>query len=445
MCGSWNQPIGLHRKPGNGSVTIFLVSERAALKRGIMAEKNNRKRVILVIVGLAVVLIGYLALRKRPPVVPVVEVMRADLNASITSNGKVEPISPFVARAEFPTFVAKVDVTEGQAVRRGEVVLTLDAADVRAQLAQARADLLAAQNDLQNARAGGPPDQVAQLKGDLAAAHVQVANLERNEKALEDLVTKQVATRDELAQVQTNLAKARANLHALEAKKQDLSQRSASIVESASLRVSQAEDQVRALEEKVRSATVIAPLDGTLYSLPVKTGDYVNIGEILAEMADLRRVRVRAFVDEPDLGGLEPNQDVEITWDAKPAQTWTGRTEQMPKEVVSRGMRSVGEVLCSIDNEKLELLPNVNVEVRILVKERRGVVVVPREAVGEDGGQHYVFVVEDNTVQRRDITVGIANASNYEVLAGLTNGDRVALPRNRRLRTGMEIRPTEAE
>ena len=188
-----------------------------------MAEtKNNRKRAILVIAGLVVVLIAYLALRKRPPAVPVVEVMRTDLNASITSNGKVEPISPFVARAEFPTFVDKVDATEGQAVHRGQMILTLDAADVRAQLAQARADLLAAQTDLQNARAGGPPDQVAQLTGDLAAAHVQVASLERNEKALEDLVAKQVATQDELAQTRTSLAKARANLEALEAKKKDL-------------------------------------------------------------------------------------------------------------------------------------------------------------------------------------------------------------------------------
>jgi len=411
-----------------------------------MAEtKNIRKRAILVVLGLVVVLIAYFALRKRPPAVPVVEVMRSDLNASITSNGKVEPISPFVAHAEFATFVAKVNATEGQPVHRGEVILTLDAADVRAQLAQARADLLAAQNDLRNARNGGPPDEVAQLRGDLAAARVQAANLERNEKELEDLVAKQVATQDELAQTRANLAKARANLQALEAKKQDLAQRSASIVESAGLRVSQAQDQVQALAEKVRSATVIAPFDGTLYSLPVKAGDYVTIGDTLAEMADLHHVRVRAFVDEPDLGGLEPNQDVEITWDAKPGKTWTGHTEQIPKQVVSRGMRSVGEVLCSIDNAKLELLPNVNVEVRILVNERRGVVIVPREAVGEDGGQHYVFVVEGNTVQRRNITVGIANASNYEVLAGLTEGDRVALPRDRRLRNGMEIRPTEDE
>ena len=410
-----------------------------------MAETNTRKRVILA-VGCAVVLvIAYFALRKRPPAVPVVEVTRQDLNASITSNGKVEPIAPYVAHAEFQTFVAKVNATEGQAVRRGEMILALDAADVRAQLSQARADLLSAQNDLRNARAGGPPDEVAQLHGDLAAARVQVANFERDEKELEALVAKQVATRDELAQTQASLAKARANLQALEAKKKDLEQRSESIVESASLRLSQAQDQVQSLEEKVRSATVIAPFDGTLYSLPVKAGDFVKPGDTLAEMADLRKVRVRAFVDEPDLGGLEPNQDVDITWDAKPGKVWTGRTEQIPKQVVSRGMRSVGEVLCSVDNARLELLPNVNVEVRILVNERRGVVVVPREAVGEDGGQHYVFLVEGNTVQRRVITVGIASASNYEVLSGLTAGDRVALPRDRKLRNGMEIRPTEAE
>ncbi|HEX4002411.1 MAG TPA: efflux RND transporter periplasmic adaptor subunit [Candidatus Acidoferrales bacterium] len=411
-----------------------------------MAEKSTRRRVILIVAGLALLLIAYFALRKRPPAVPVVEVTREDLNSSITSNGKVEPISPDVAHAEFPTFVATVKATEGQAVHRGEVILTLDASDVRAQLAQARADLLAAQNDLRNARAGGPPDQVAQLRGDLAAARVQAANLARDEKELEALVAKQIATRDELAQTQANLAKARANLQALEAKKQDLAERSASIVESASLRVSQAQEQAQSLEEKVRSATVVAPSDGTLYSLPVKVGDYVKTGDTLAEMADLHHVRVRAFVDEPDLGGLEPNQDVEITWDAKPGQTWTGHTEQIPKQVVSRGMRSVGEVLCSIDNAKLELLPNVNVEVRILVKRRQGALVAPREAVGEDGGQHYVFLVRgDNTVERRDITVGISNASNYEVLSGLTEGDRVALPRDRKLRNGMAIRPTEAE
>ena len=410
-----------------------------------MAENSRRKTIILVVAAIAVLVIAVLALRKKAPLVSVVDVAREDLSATVTSNGKVEPIAPAIAHAEFATFVARVNATEGQAVRRGQMILTLDAADIRSQLAQARADLLAAQTELRNARAGGPPDQVAQLEGDLQAARVQVANLARTSKELEELVAKQAATQDELAQSQASLAKARANLQALEARKQDLSQRSAGIVESAALRVSQEQEHVESLEGKVRSATVTAPLDGTLYSLPVNPGDYVKVGDTLAEMADLRHVRARAFVDEPDLGALEPKQDVEVTWDAKPGRIWTGQTEQVPKQVVPRGMRSVGEVLCSIDNAKLELLPNVNVEVRILVHERHGVVVVPREAVREDGGRHYVFLVAGDKLRRRDISVGIGSASKYEVVSGLAVSDRVALQREQQLRDGMEIRPLEAD
>jgi HlyD family secretion protein len=412
-----------------------------------MAENNKRKLVTVILVAaLAIAIVAILALRRQAPVVTVVHVAREDLSATITSNGKVEPISPDVAHAEFPTFVEKTMATEGQAVHRGQVILTLDAADVRSQLAQARSDLLSAQNDLRNARAGGPPDQVAQLDGDLKAAEVQVKNLETSEQELEGLVAKQAATQDELAQTQASLAKARGNLQALQAKKQDLKTRSVSIVQGAELRVSQAQEQVQSLEEKVASATVIAPTDGTLYSLPVHSGDFMKLGDTLAEMADLSHVRVRAFVDEPDIGSLEPNQNVSVTWDARPGRTWSGQTEEVPKQVVPRGMRSVGEVLCSIDNDRLDLLPNTNVQVKIMVRERHGVLVVPRAAVLGDNDQHYVFVFGDDKVKRRDISVGVASTSKYEVVSGLSSDDRVAEPEpgGRQLRDGMEVRAEEA-
>jgi HlyD family secretion protein len=324
------------------------------------------------------------------------------------------------------------------------VVLTLDDAEVRSQLEQARADLLAAQTDLRNAQAGGPPDEVAQLGGDLAQEQTEVKNLERTEKALEQLVAKQAATENELAQNRASLTKARANLEQLEERKKALAERATVAVGTAGLRVSQAQEQIRSLEEKVRSATIVAAGDGILYSLPVRTGDYVKVGDVLAEMADLRHLRVRAFVDEPDLGSLEPNQDVEVSWDARPGRTWPARTEQIPKQVVSHGMRSVGEVLCSIDNDQLELLPNINVEVRILVRERRAALVVPRAAVREDLGRHYVFVFDGGKIHRRDIALGVANASKYEVLSGLAAGERVALPGDQDLRDGMDVRAAGA-
>jgi HlyD family secretion protein len=409
---------------------------------------GNGKRIwigLAVAAGLAVILLVALAGRGDVPQVRIATATREDLTASITSNGKVEPISPTVARAEFPTFVEKLMAAEGQSIRRGQPILALGVADIRSQLDQARANLLVAQSDLRNARTGGPPADVAQLNGDLQKAQTQVANLERTHTALGQLVAKQAATQDELAQNEMALAQARTNLNTLQQKKEYMIRQAGVDVEGSELRVKQLQDQVQSLDEKVRSATVTAPADGTLYSLPIHQGDYVQVGQTLAEMADLREVRVRAFVDEPDLGSLEINQVVQVSWDGKPASNWTGKVEQVPKQVVARGTRSVGEVLCSVDNSNLDLLPNVNVEVHILVRERPKALVVPRAAVRYDNGKHYVFVYAGDKIHRRDITVGIASATKYEVVAGLSEGDRVALPEDQELRDGMEIRPTEAK
>jgi HlyD family secretion protein len=409
-----------------------------------MAENIRPKKVILLVMaGLAVLLVAAIALRRKPPEVAITSVAQEDLSETITSNGKVEPIAPDTAHAEFPTFVAKVFASEGQAVHRGERILTLDAGDVQSQLAQARASLLAAQTDLRNARAGGSLDEVAQVRGSLEQARVDVESLQHTEKALEQLVTQHAATEDELSKNQAALAKAQSRVQELEQRKEALAEKAASMAENSGLVAKQAQAQVTSLEEKLRSADVIARTDGTLYSLPVRAGDYVKVGDVLAEMADLHHVRVRAFVDEPDLGRLAPNQAIQVTWDAKPGRTWAGRTQQIPKQVVPHGMRSVGEVLCSVENDKLELLPNTNVEVTILIVERRNVLVVPRAAVREDGGKRYVFVVRGDSIERREISVGIASASKYEVLSGLQLNDRIALPGDHNLRDGMTIRIAE--
>jgi HlyD family secretion protein len=421
-------------------------SGRTQESRLYMAENTKRNWTIaLLAIVLIILLVILLSRRGHAPRVQLSSVTREDLISAIISNGKVEPVSPFTAHAEFQAFVLKVQAIEGQAVHRGQVVLTLDDTDIRAQLSQARADLLAAKTDLQNGRTGGPPDEVAQLQGNIVNAQTQVANLERTEQALRQLLAKQAATQDEVAQNEAALTTARSNLLTLQQKKAALSQRSQVSVESAGLRVAQAQDQVIALERRAKSATVVAEADGTLYSLPVRKGDFVKVGDILAEMADLRHVRVRAFVDEPDLGSLTTNQTVQVMWDAMPNRSWTGKIEQVPKQVVPRGSRSVGEVICSIDNDKLELLPNTNVEVRILVHELHAVLVISRGAVNFDNGEHFVFVVKDAVVSRRTVRIGIASADKYELISGVSPGDQVVVRTESELQDGMKVRTSEAK
>ena len=107
-------------------------------------DRKLRNR-ILIFLLLAIVASGVLiSLSGRQPVVKISAVLpvRENIVASVSSNGKVEPISPFVMRAQLDTFVERVQVLEGQAVRKGQLLLELNVLDAAAQLAAARAKLL---------------------------------------------------------------------------------------------------------------------------------------------------------------------------------------------------------------------------------------------------------------------------------------------------------------
>jgi len=417
-------------------------------------ERKLRNRILIFLAAAGIVAYLLVRLSGRQPVAKVMAVrpVRENLVASVTTNGKVEPISPFVVRAQLDTFVEKVHVTEGQPVKKGQLLLELDVKDAAAQMAQAQSRLLQAQDDLRAALGGGRSDAAAKASGDLAKALAERDRIRRSHDALQRLVAQQAATKDELAANEVELTKAQAEVDRLTAAKQEFNRSVKLDAGKFQLAVQQAQNEVAALNDKVRDGRIAAPADGTLYSLPVKQGNFVRVGDLLAEMADLHQVRVRAFVDEPELGGLEPNEAVRITWDALPNRSWEGKTTVIPKQVVSRNSRSVGELLCSVNNEKLELLPNINVDVRISARERNGVLTVPRSAVSSSGGMRFVFVVKDgginvgkNSLEKRPIVVGIADAANYEVLAGLSGGELVALPGDFDLRDGMLVRVTNPD
>src|SRR5713226_3498874 len=386
-------------------------------------DRRLRNRILLYLLVAGVLAFVLIELSGRKPAAKISAVMptRENLASSIASNGKVEPIEPYVMRAQLDTFVEKVHAKEGQQVKKGQLLLELNVKDASAQLSEAQSKLLRAQEDLRAAKAGGRTDSAAQVAGDLAKMQGERDRLQKNHEALLRLIAQQAATQEFDRGVRLD-------------------------AERAALQVQQAQHEVAALQDKVRNGWITAPVDGTLYSQPAKAGDFVKLGDLLAEMADLHKVRVRVFIDEPELGALEPNQPVKITWDALPNQSWAGKTEIIPKQVVARGSRSVGELLCSVNNDKLELLPNTNVNVRINSKERLGVLAVPRGAVEAQGGRRYVFVVKKNQLgvgksilEKREIHVGIADATSYEVVSGLQEGEMVALPGDVDLRDGMYV------
>jgi HlyD family secretion protein len=185
-----------------------------------------------------------------------------------------------------------------------------------------------------------------------------------------------------------------------------------------------------------------APFDGIVYSLPVLQGAYVNPGDLILQEADLSKVRVRAFVDEPDLGRLSPGDPIEVTWDALPGRMWPGTVSAIPTVIKRHETRNVGETTCVVDNHDYKLLPNVNVGVTIVTAEHQNVLTVPREALHQEDSTKYVYQIVDNELHRRDVSISISNLTQVEVTGGIPENAQVALsPLNPKpLHDGLAVR-----
>lgn len=377
---------------------------------------------------LAVLAVLYSYFHQTPVKVRAVTVQKGPIRSLVSTNGKIEPIQNvnFEAHAPISTTVKRLLAKEGDHVRKGQLLLELDDANIRTQAARAQAQVKTAQADQSAIIKGGTQEEVLTVNAQLVKARSARDLAQHNLGALRRLEQDGAASPGEVRQAEDASQRAQADVTLLEQKQKDRYSKP----EAARIAAQGAEAQAAydAAEDALSKSSVRAPFDGVVYSLPVKQGAFVQAGELLLQEADLSRVLVRAFVDEPDVGRLQAGQRVEVTWDAVPGRTWTGSVNTVPSTVKLRGSRNVGETTCVVDNKDLRLLPNVNVGVTIVVAEHSDVLTLQRDALRIDESKPYVFRIVDNHLKRQPIEFSLQNLTRVEITSGLAEGDAVALP-----------------
>jgi HlyD family secretion protein len=400
-----------------------------------------RHRWLTAIIAIAAAVVLFASL-SRDPAVPVraVTAQRGTIQSVVSTNGKVEPLQNFEAHAPVGTTVKKIFVREGDHVKKGQLLVQLNDADARSQAARAQAQVLAADADLSAVQKGGNREEVLTLDSQLLKARADADTAKRNLDALQRLGQQGAASPGEIKNAEDQLSHANADLNLLLQKQKD--RYSAPEIARVEAEQSEAKAAFAATEDVVNQLNIRAPLDGVVYSLPVLQGAYVNPGDLVLQEADLSQVRVRAFVDEPDVGRLTPGDRIDVTWDAMPERAWQGAVSVIPAVIKLHGTRNVGETTCVVDNRDFKLLPNVNVGVTIITAEHRDVLTVPREAVHQDDGKAYLYQIVNNELQRRYVQTSISNLTRVEVAGGLSENALVALgPANSKpLRDGLAVK-----
>ena len=393
--------------------------------------------VSLLLAGVAVVIVWGVLRKGDPPKVSFARVKRQTLVSTLPTNGKVEPWLWQAVRAETGGVVSSAPVEDGQTVAAGTVMAGITDAALQAETDAAQAKLNEARANLATQEAGGKPAEFTDIDNSLARARFDLAQAQKVLASLERLVAQHASTQQEADAAREKVQQSELEIVGLEKRRRSLT--SPTEVAAARARVGDAETALGLARKRAELSVVRAPMAGVVYGREVRPGSYLNAGDLVANVGRMDRLRVRVYVDEPELGRVAVGQPVTITWDALPGRQWHGEVDKKPVAVEALGSRQVGEVVCSIENEGRALIPgtNVNAEIRTAVVENA--LAIPKEALRHDAQGDYVLALKGGAVERRAVKKGASNIALVQVVEGLTDGDAVALPSDAPLKAGDRV------
>ncbi|HEX4749460.1 MAG TPA: efflux RND transporter periplasmic adaptor subunit [Bryobacteraceae bacterium] len=404
------------------------------------------------------------------------KVLPMDLTAVVTASGEIKPRNYInIGAAQGPAPITAIYVKEGDHVKKGQVLATLENIQPQADLRAQEANLSAALADSAASEAAvkSADDNVAvaeaQVDHDRADLEQKKVDLRRSKELFDD---KLIAPQD----YEAKKALYDLGVATLDSSQKRVSQamaqrtQSAAQLGSSQKKVAQAQAQVARFQNVLAQFQEIAPLDGVVTNLPVRVGETVVPGiqssssSTIMTIADMSVITAEVNVDETDIVSVNLDQAADVTIDAIPDRTFKGRVIQVGDTAI---VRSTGvaasqsttssqeakdfKVTIALDIPETLVRPGLSCTAKITTATRPHVLSIPIQALTiRQRGQlqpvnarrrtdtadpaalkaakqelQGVFVVKNGKADFRQVTTGITGATDIEVVSGLQDGDQI--------------------
>jgi RND family efflux transporter MFP subunit len=205
--------------------------------------------------------------------------------------------------------------------------------------------------------------------------------------------------------------------------------------ERASMDLRQIQGLISVQMEKIDDYVIVSPMDGVVLRRDGEIGEVAEAGQVLFRVGVPKPLRVVAEVNEEDIPRVAVGQKTLLRTDAFPNHPLDGTVS----EITPMGDSTAKTYRIRIAlPEDTPLKPGMSVEANVVTREKPGALLIPAEAAQGTS----VFVVKGERAERRAITVGIRGPRAIEVLSGLAEDERVAVPFPSALRDGGRVRLT---
>ena len=354
----------------------------------------------------------------------------------LTAGGYIIPRHRIDLAPKISGRVMEIRFEKGDFVHKGRILVRLDDQEIQAQLAQARANRLAAEARLKELLAGSRPQEIERAKANLEQTEASLRTAQINLERARHLNKTGVLSKQALDDAQNNydvaLAQVKAARENFELAR--IGPRPEQI-ELARAQLAEAEAAIRWSETQLENTVIRAPIDGTILDRIVERGEMVTTLSFggrgartgLGGMANLKDLEVELDINEADIPRVRMGQDCAVSPDSYPDRKYKGRVREIAPE--ANRQKATIQVKVSILNPDDYLRPETNAKVNFLEESKEqtteGRILVPKSAVLNTQGTASVFLIRDGRASRRPIKTGKELWGQVEVISGLVGGEQL--------------------
>ncbi len=365
---------------------------------------------------------------------------RGELVATVGATGSVRAVQTAVLNWQTTGTVATVNVKAGDVVKKGDVLATLSNTSLPGAVIKAEADLITAQQNMDNLLHSDTDRANAWIALRNAQDAYNKANDYRNSLNGVIWLTRTTinyfrghafpvvhsyrgyADPDTIAKADADLALKKAQL--------DDAQRAYDRLKNGPNQddLAAAQAQVDAAQATVNSASILSPISGTVTQAEPLPGDQVNMNQAAFRVDDLSTLLVDVQVSEVDINNVSLNQPATLNLDAIPNKTYHGEVV----EVSQAGDNSSGAVnftvTVQLTDADISVKPGMTVAVNIVTKQIKDQLLVPNRAVRSSNGQRIVYILRNGQLKPVNVTLGASSDTESVVTGGqLKEGDLIVL------------------
>lgn len=367
--------------------------------------KKAKKTIILsMILIIIITLIYFFFFNKEEQISYLTEKVRiGNIQRTVNTTGEISAKQIVTVGAQASGQIKKLYVSLGQSIKKGDMIADIDSTTQ--------------ENDLNINKS-----KLESYKTQLEAKKVALVVAQKKYNREKNLLTKNATSDENLDSARDTLATAKANVADLESL------------------IVQTQISVNTAETNLGYTKIVAPLDGTVVSIPVEEGQTVNANQTtptIVQVADLKLMEIKMQISEGDITKIKPGMEVIYSILSEPTKTFTGKLDTIDPGLTTL---TAGNYTGTTDSSTAVyyygnlVVPNPDGTLRIgmttqntiVVSNKDNVLIIPTITLNTKNGKSYVYVLEkNNTVVEKEVTIGLSDSMNTEIISGLKDGENV--------------------